>query len=207
MVAATSTATNNAADIAIKAALSQIGVPYTWGGKSPATGFDCSGLVCWAYAQAGIPISGSTYTLVGDGTPISTTDRSQWAPGDLIFPDPGHVQLYLGNNQIVEAPHTGATVRQVPEWATVIFAVRRITAPGTGLDVSTTGADTLTSTQLASVNISSIGNFLNDLVNPNWYIRIGLVIFGLIAAGFGLDILTGGMVTKNIPSIDYIPKG
>src|ERR1700749_601649 len=129
----------NTADAACMAALNQLRKPYIFGaghgipGGGNPSGFDCSGLVEWAYRTAGLDIgSGSTYTLVLQGTGISTTDRSKWAPGDLIFPDPGHVQLYLGNDTIVEAPHTGAFVQKVTEWATVIYAVRRVTTPGTG---------------------------------------------------------------------------
>lgn len=90
-------------------ALSQIGVPYVWGGSSPGGGFDCSGLVMWAYAQVGVSLPHSTYAQYTMGVPVS---RDQLAPGDLVFFDGlGHVGMYIGNDQFVEAPHTGGVVQ------------------------------------------------------------------------------------------------
>jgi cell wall-associated NlpC family hydrolase len=89
-------------------ALSQVGVPYVWGGASPA-GFDCSGLVMWAYAQIGISLPHSSYAQFGMGVPVS---KDALQPGDLVFFDgAGHVGIYIGNGEFVEAPHTGAFVQ------------------------------------------------------------------------------------------------
>ncbi len=95
------------AALAVRAALSRLGCPYVWGATGPDR-FDCSGLVKWAYAQAGVQLDRTTYDQVNDGVPIA---RSQVRPGDLVFPNPGHVQLAIGNGLVVEAPHAGATVR------------------------------------------------------------------------------------------------
>jgi len=117
---------NQAIEYVIKRAQSQIGVPYSWGGGNAAgasrgiddgagtVGFDCSGLILYAFAGAGIKLphySGSQYTA---GRQIPS---AQMRRGDVIFYGPGgsqHVALYLGNGQMLEAPYTGATVRIAP---------------------------------------------------------------------------------------------
>lgn len=95
------------AGIAVRAALSRLGRPYVWGATGPDR-FDCSGLTQWSYAQAGIPLSRTTYQQIHDGIPVP---RGQVRPGDLVFPHAGHVQMAIGNNLVVEAPYSGATVR------------------------------------------------------------------------------------------------
>lgn len=95
------------AALAVRAALSRLGRPYVWGATGPDQ-FDCSGLVQWSYAQAGVHLDRTTYQQINDGIPVS---RSQVRPGDLVFPHAGHVQLAIGNNLVVEAPYSGASVR------------------------------------------------------------------------------------------------
>ncbi len=95
------------AAIAVRAALSRLGRPYVWGATGPDQ-FDCSGLVQWSYARAGIDLDRTTYQQINDGIPVP---RSQVRPGDLVFPHAGHVQLAIGNNLVVEAPYSGASVR------------------------------------------------------------------------------------------------
>ncbi|WP_207670782.1 C40 family peptidase [Clostridium sp. AWRP] len=85
-----------------------LGVPYVWGGKTP-SGFDCSGFVSYVFAHFGISLTPYTYTMFGEGTQVSL-DNIQ--PCDLVFFfNKGHVAIYIGNNQFIEAPHTGANVR------------------------------------------------------------------------------------------------
>jgi cell wall-associated NlpC family hydrolase len=110
---------NSRAGIAVRAALSRLGCPYVCGATGPAR-FDCSGLVQWAYARAGVHLDRTTYEQINDGIPIA---RSQVRPGDLVFPHAGHVQLAIGNNLVVEAPHAGANVRISPLGTDV--AIRR----------------------------------------------------------------------------------
>lgn len=98
---------NSRAGIAVRAALSRLGRPYVWGATGPDQ-FDCSGLVQWSYAQAGIHLDRTTYQQINDGIPVA---RSQIRPGDLVFPHAGHVQLAIGHNLVVEAPYSGASVR------------------------------------------------------------------------------------------------
>jgi cell wall-associated NlpC family hydrolase len=101
---------NSHAGIAVRAALSRLGTPYVWGATGPDR-FDCSGLTQWSYARAGIHLDRTTYEQIYDGIPVP---RSQVRPGDLVFPSAGHVQMAIGNNLVVEAPHAGATVRISP---------------------------------------------------------------------------------------------
>jgi peptidoglycan DL-endopeptidase CwlO len=103
-------APNGRAGIAVRAALSRLGRPYVWGATGPDQ-FDCSGLVQWAYAQAGIHLDRTTYQQINDGIAVP---RSQVRPGDLVFPHAGHVQMAIGNNLVVEAPYSGASVRISP---------------------------------------------------------------------------------------------
>ena len=89
-------------------AMSQLNTPYVWGGAAPG-GFDCSGLVMWAYAQVGVSLPHSSYAQYGYGVPVS---KDQLQPGDLVFFDGlGHVGIYIGGGQFVHAPHTGDVVR------------------------------------------------------------------------------------------------
>ncbi len=115
-----------ASEYVIKRGMSQIGVPYSWGGGNAAgksngidggagtVGFDCSGLVLYAFAGVGIKLphySGAQYDM---GRKIPT---SQMRRGDVLFWGPGgsqHVAIYLGNNQMLEAPYTGSTVKISP---------------------------------------------------------------------------------------------
>ena len=101
---------NSRAGIAVRAALSRLGRPYVWGATGPDQ-FDCSGLTQWSYARAGIHLDRTTYQQIYDGVPVP---RAQVRPGDLVFPTAGHVQLAIGNNLVVEAPHSGATVQISP---------------------------------------------------------------------------------------------
>ena len=94
---------------AVQAAEREIGVPYVWGGTSP-SGFDCSGLVMWAYAQVGIGLPHYSGAQFASTTHISMADI---APGDLLFYGPGgdeHVAMYVGGGSMIEAPYTGASV-------------------------------------------------------------------------------------------------
>ncbi|BBY58532.1 C40 family peptidase [Mycolicibacterium sarraceniae] len=100
-------APNSRAALAVRAALSRLGCPYVWGATGPGR-FDCSGLVQWAYAQAGVHLDRTTYDQINDGVPVA---RSAVQPGDLVFPHAGHVQMAIGNGMVVEAPHAGANVQ------------------------------------------------------------------------------------------------
>jgi peptidoglycan DL-endopeptidase CwlO len=97
---------------AAKVALRAVGVPYRWGGSSPAGGFDCSGLVYWAYGRLGVSVPHSSYALYGLGKNVP---RSRLKAGDvLFFSGLGHVGLYIGRGRMVHAPQSGRTVEIVP---------------------------------------------------------------------------------------------
>ncbi len=90
-------------------ALQYLGVPYVWGGESPAMGFDCSGLVAFVYAQVGVILPHNAAAQYSYGVPVS---RDQLEPGDLVFFDGlGHVGLYIGGGNFVQAPQTGDVVK------------------------------------------------------------------------------------------------
>jgi cell wall-associated NlpC family hydrolase len=107
-----------ALDTMLSAAISRRGMPYIWGAAGPSS-FDCSGLVQWSFAQAGIvmPRVAADQALSGPAVPVS-----QLAPGDLLFyhTDPtapgyiSHVAIYLGNGWMVQAPEPGRDVEVVP---------------------------------------------------------------------------------------------
>jgi cell wall-associated NlpC family hydrolase len=101
---------NSRTGIAVRAALSRLGRPYVWGASGPGH-FDCSGLTQWAYAQAGLRLDRTTYEQIHQGVPVP---QGHIRPGDLVFPNAGHVQLAIGDNQVIEAPHAGAAVRISP---------------------------------------------------------------------------------------------
>jgi cell wall-associated NlpC family hydrolase len=102
--------------LAVQAALSQLGVPYLWGGESTA-GFDCSGLAQWAFARAGVPLPRTAQDQY-DAGPVLPPGTAP-AAGDLVFFGAGtaavdHVGISLGDGRMVDAPHTGAVVRIDP---------------------------------------------------------------------------------------------
>jgi cell wall-associated NlpC family hydrolase len=118
-----------AAATAITFAKAQLGKPYCWGGTGPAC-FDCSGLVFTAYAATGIHLARTTFQWQQDGPQVPL---SQIQPGDLLFSagsdgtpaNPGHVVMYLGADQVIQAPQTGENVQIDPlDLASVVVATR-----------------------------------------------------------------------------------
>lgn len=98
---------HRAATIALRA----VGVPYRWGGASPESGFDCSGLVYWTYSRLGVELAHSSYALYGLGRRVP---RSGLQPGDLLFfSGLGHVGVYVGRGRMVHAPQSGRRVEVV----------------------------------------------------------------------------------------------
>ena len=120
---------SNVIATAIAFAKAQIGKPYQWGAAGP-DAYDCSGLVYAAYAAAGIHVARTTYQWQQDGPVIPL---SQIQPGDLLFSagsdgtpaNPGHVVMYLGGGQVIQAPQTGQDVQIDPvDLASVVVATR-----------------------------------------------------------------------------------
>jgi len=101
---------------AVRRALAQIGKPYVWGGQGPSS-FDCSGLVQYAYKGVGIDLPHHTYEQMRVGRQV---EPNQAQAGDLVFSEfsgpgqPEHVQMALGNGQVVEAQQSGVPVKVSP---------------------------------------------------------------------------------------------
>jgi hypothetical protein len=174
-----------AADDAIKYALNQVGKPYGWGKTGPAA-YDCSGLVYMAYKSAGVNLPRTTGPMSAAGFAVSKVDLQ---PGDLVFPDPGHVQIYLGNGKIVEAPRTGLKIRVVDMWG--FWRARRVAAPGTATVTATnTGLnlpnplsaadDALNAVKQLISTIGEFGKVATFLADPANYLRLGMGAGGII---------------------------
>jgi cell wall-associated NlpC family hydrolase len=110
----------SAAQVAILAAESVIGVPYVWGAADPNVGFDCSGLTSWAWGQAGVYLPHSSQAQYDY---LPHVDEGAAAPGDILFfyTPISHVGLYTGGGSMIAAPHTGTNVqRQTVDWGSVV---------------------------------------------------------------------------------------
>lgn len=109
--------------IAVQAALTRIGDPYSWGAAGPGA-FDCSGLVMWAFQQAGISLPHSSYAQAAGGQAVS---RDQMQPGDVVtyYSDASHVGIYIGDGMMVHASTFGVPVRVAPVDNAPIYNVRR----------------------------------------------------------------------------------
>lgn len=93
----------------IAIAMQYLGVPYVWGGSSPSTGFDCSGLTSYVFAQIGVSLPHHAASQWNYGVPVS---RENLQPADLVFFNGlGHMGMYIGGGQFIHAPHTGDVVK------------------------------------------------------------------------------------------------
>ena len=94
----------------VSIALQYLGIPYKWGGAAPTTGFDCSGLVQYVYAQVGISLPHYTVSQWNFSGAVPVP-KNQLQPGDLVFFNGlDHVGIYIGYGDFIDAPHTGANV-------------------------------------------------------------------------------------------------
>jgi peptidoglycan DL-endopeptidase CwlO len=98
--------------VVVQAALTQIGSPYVWGGAAPG-GFDCSGLVMWAFQQAGISLPHSSQAMAQGGQPVALSDLQ---PGDVLtfYSDASHAGLYIGDGMMIHSSTYGVPVGVVP---------------------------------------------------------------------------------------------
>jgi peptidoglycan DL-endopeptidase CwlO len=108
---------------AIAFAKAQLGKPYVWGATGP-NSYDCSGLVQAAWRAAGVDLPRTTWDQVKVGTRVPVADLE---PGDLIFyySDISHVAMYIGNGQMIQAPHTGAVIDIQPITEMPIYGATR----------------------------------------------------------------------------------
>lgn len=109
---------------AVAAARAALGRPYVWGGSGPG-GFDCSGLVQWSYAQAGVALPRTSQAQAGAGRQVPL---SQMRPGDLVTyrDDASHIGMYAGDGRVIHAPYPGAPVRYDPVGMMPISSVTRV---------------------------------------------------------------------------------
>lgn len=109
--------------IAVQAALTRIGSPYSWGASGPGQ-FDCSGLVMWSFQQAGISLPHSSQALANGGQPVALSDLQ---PGDVVtyYSDASHAGIYVGDGMMVHASTYGTPVRVVPVNNAPIYNARR----------------------------------------------------------------------------------
>ncbi|MFD0020826.1 NlpC/P60 family protein [Streptomyces sp. NPDC058382] len=109
---------------AVMAVQGALGRPYVWGANGP-SGFDCSGLMQWAYAQAGVslPRTSQAQRYAGRMVPLSEA-----RPGDLVAyrADASHIGMYVGNGQVIHAPYPGAPVRYDPVGMMPVSSVTRV---------------------------------------------------------------------------------
>jgi peptidoglycan DL-endopeptidase CwlO len=102
-----------------------LGIRYQWGGASPGTGFDCSGLVRFVYGHFGIGLPHSSFGDLVRGRRVS---RRWLQAGDLVFfSGASHVGIYVGGGRFIDAPHTGAVVRisTMHEYGATYYGARR----------------------------------------------------------------------------------
>ena len=109
--------------VAVQAALTRLGDPYVWGGSGPGA-FDCSGLVMWAFGQAGVALPHSSQALAAGGQAVSLDDMQ---PGDVVnyYSDASHSAIYIGDGMMVHASTFGVPVAVSPVNNAPIFNVRR----------------------------------------------------------------------------------
>jgi cell wall-associated NlpC family hydrolase len=119
-------ATNPKAAIAVREALSLLGVPYLWGGTSR-SGIDCSGLTQHVWAVAGVKIPRTVRAQARAGTEVPLNKAE---PGDLVvyYPTRHHVGIYVGDDLVVDSPHTGSWVRADKVRSMPISEVVRVSA-------------------------------------------------------------------------------
>ncbi|MFJ8583372.1 NlpC/P60 family protein [Streptomyces sp. NPDC093595] len=117
-------AASERAAAAVRAARSAVGRPYVWGANGP-DGFDCSGLMQWSYAQAGVSLPRTSQAQRDAGRHVPLSEAR---PGDLVTyrSDASHVGMYMGNGQVVHAPYPGAPVRYDPVGMMPVSAVTRV---------------------------------------------------------------------------------
>jgi len=113
-----------------------LGVPYVWGGTDPSTGLDCSGLTQQVYGDLGIDLPRVSRDQAKVGTPVSSLSEAQ--PGDLLFfgSPVHHVAIYEGDGMMIEAPHTGQSVKEikVADFGEPVSSIRRVL--GSSIDTS-----------------------------------------------------------------------
>lgn len=174
-------------------AKTQLGVPYVWGGTTPGKGFDCSGLVQWAYGRVGITLPRTSFQQRAATTKI---DQAEAKPGDLVFyTAASHVAIYVGNGQMLNAPNSRSVIRLEPLWPNPTFC----RVPGYA---ATTDAVDLTPWDGAlpgpDIDMDAIGQALKDATEwlgehffATVIIALGLLLGASLIAIGGLQAFSG----------------
>ena len=106
----------------VERARSVVGTGYTWGGSSPSSGFDCSGLITYAYQGSGLNLNGRTSSQIANGGRYISQSQAQ--PGDIVV-WPGHVAIYAGNGTIIDASNSKRLVLERSIWGNPSFVTYR----------------------------------------------------------------------------------
>lgn len=183
MTASLGTAVSRPADVAIQFALAQLGKPYQWGGIGP-NSYDCSGLTSQAYKAAGVSIPRTALMQMHTGKAVPNIASA--SPGDLIFPyaNGSHVAMYIGNNQLVEAPTAGKNVQVTHVYATA-GGIRRM-VDGGGTAVSVVGTNAPPGGGAAPGVATAVGNITNILKvisSPHKWGSLALIGIGMTFVG------------------------
>lgn len=177
----------------------QLGKPYVWAAEGPDS-FDCSGLIQAACRAGGVTVPRVTYDQIFSGTEVSQSDL---LPGDLVFPDIGHVQMYSGNNMIIEAPHSGAFVQEVKLWG--FWRARRVFSDGGSIGAggtSTVGITTVGDPITGSAHaVLQFGRIADHLTSATWWKRAGVFIFGVMIIVFALYWLNRDRVNHAVGEV------
>ncbi len=177
---------------AVAYARAQIGKPYKWATAGPNT-FDCSGLVVASYKSAGLSLPHYTGALILLGTPVAKEDL---IVGDLVFPEVGHVQLYSGDGNIVEAPRSGENVTERPMWG--FMTARRIVSDPDASPTGKTGSFGIAPAAFGIPNPLDLSKQIGDqvlrLASPDFWKRIGQFALGASLVMYGLLFMTKKLV-------------
>jgi cell wall-associated NlpC family hydrolase len=159
--------------------LAQIGKPYVYGQDDPRYGFDCSGLIEYVYGLVGIKLPHNAAAQQKLATPVASP-----LPGDLVFfGNPAyHVGLYLGNGEMLTAPHTGALVHKTPVTAGATFG----RVPGSG--AATSGVtDALATAGATAAGITfNTDSLFGQIEGTTLNVVVAVLGLGLVGAGIWL---------------------
>ena len=177
-----------------------LGTPYQWGGDSP-TGFDCSGLVYYTLGKLGIS---APRTSEAQWAWVQHIPQSELQPGDLVFENwpgeasPGHVAIYAGNNQIIEAPAPGQDVHRVA-WTPGDITASGGTVVGYGRipGLSASSTATLTSFSIPGSGLaadvgqiadiaSSLEAFYSAVTDAKMWKSLGWLLLGVLFLTAGI---------------------